>query len=422
MRRLILAPWLLLSALALLAAAVPAGAGNWPRFRGPNGTGVADDKGVPVTWDAKSGVLWKAKVPGAGNSSPVVWGDRIFLQSASADGKERMLLCLSTADGQVIWSRAAPGARARINAKNSWASATPATDGERVYASFWDGEAQARSAYDFKGERLWTYNLGKFVSQHGAGASPVVVEDKVIFLDDQDGTSRLVALDSKGGTVAWQAKRKPFNACYSAPFLLQKPGAAPELIVASTAGVTGYDPRTGGENWNWNWNWGSGKPLRTVGSPVYGQGLVFVGGGDGPGNRHFVAVRADGKGDVSATNLAWEKKTNKVLPYVPGVLAWGEHLYYVNDQGDAGCWEAKTGAAVWEERRLCGAVSASPVLIDGKVYAIDESGDVLVFAAAPAFKLLARNATGERVFASPAVADNRLYVRGASHLFCIGKE
>src|SRR5262249_43809549 len=151
---------------------------NWPRFRGPNGSGTAADKDIPVAWTDKD-ILWKTALPGVGNSSPIVWGDRLFLQSASRDGKERMLLCVDANSGKVLWSKSAPGSRARIHPKNTLASGTPATDGERVYAAFWDGKHLSLAAYDFKGELLWNKDLGEFVSQHGAGHSPVVWRDHV---------------------------------------------------------------------------------------------------------------------------------------------------------------------------------------------------------------------------------------------------
>jgi outer membrane protein assembly factor BamB len=400
-----------------VASVAPAPAANWPRFRGPNGSGIAQDQHIPVQWD-KQTVLWKAVLPGVGNSSPVVWGDRLFLQAASPDGTERFLFCLNTADGKVVWSRSVPAARAPTNARNSLASSTPATDGERVYVVFWDGKEVGLYAYNFQGDFLWKHGLGGFKSQHGAGASPMVFEDKVILANDQDGASVLVCLDGKTGKTVWEAPRKPFRACYSTPLVLEKPGEAPELIVTSTAGVTGYNPRTGGVNWHWTWAFDK-KPLRTVSSSVYADGVLFANSGDGDGSRHAAAVQLDGHGPDTRTRLLWEEK--RTLPYVPGMLVRGEYLYWVNDLGFAGCTVARTGKTVFYERLAAGSVTASPVLIDGKVYAVDESGTVHVFAAEPHFKLLARNKLGERVIASPAVADGRLYVRGQTHLFCIGE-
>jgi outer membrane protein assembly factor BamB len=408
--------------LALGLAAVCADlthAASWPRFRGPNGTGIALDKDIPVQWD-KDSILWKVELPGLGNSSPVTWGDRIFLQSASTDGKERYMLCLSTADGKVLWKQTLTGTKARMHKKNSWASSTPATDGERAYALFWDGSHITLHAFDFQGKQLWDRDLGAFQSQHGPGVSPMVCEDKVILANDQDGTAVLQAFEAKTGKPAWQAERPAFRTCYSTPFLLEKEGAAPELIVASTAGITSYNPRTGKENWKWGWSF-DGMALRTVASPVYGQGLIFANSGDGSGARHLVAVKAGGQGDVTQTNLAWEWKKTRPYPYVPCLLTWGEHLFFVNDLGEVGCVMAKTGDQVWTAKLSTKDVSASPILVNGKIYAIGEEGVVFVFSAGEKFELLAKNDMGEPVRATPAVADNRLYIRGQKHLYCIGK-
>jgi outer membrane protein assembly factor BamB len=227
------------------------------------------------------------------------------------------------------------------------------------------------------------------------------------------------ALDAKDGKIIWQAPRPAFRACYSVPFLLEKPGKPPELIVVSTAGITSYDPSAGKEKWSYTWSF-SGMALRTVASPVSSEGLIFANSGDGSGARHLIAVKIGSSGDVTSTNLAWEWKKNRPFPYVPTMLTWGEHLYFVNDRGEAGCAVAKTGDLVWTED-LGSPVTASPILIDGKIYTISEDGIVYVFPAATSFKLLAKNTLGEAVSATPAVSDSRLFIRGKTHLFCIGK-
>jgi outer membrane protein assembly factor BamB len=390
-------------------------ADNWPRFRGPNGTGIANDKDVPVEWNERDGILWKTPIPGAGHSSPVVWHHRIFVQSATPEADGRLLLCVNAADGKVLWSRSMPATRAHINEHNSWASSTPAVDGKRVYAVFWDGHDMLVTAHDLNGKFLWKHDLGSFTSQHGAAVSPMVCNAKVIVANDQDGSAELVALDARTGDVAWQAPRKAFRACYSTPFVLERQGKAKRLIVASTAGITSYDPQTGREDWNWKWPF-TGMALRTVASPVATEGLIIASSGDGNGSRDAVAVRANGDG--GATRV-WEKKRD--MPYVPTMLAWGEYVYWVHDKGLAiGCMVAKTGKTVWSER-LGEPVSASPVLIDGKIYVVGEQGTVFVFKAGPTYQRLAKNSVGEGVMATPAVADNRLFIRGGEHLICIGK-
>jgi outer membrane protein assembly factor BamB len=407
--------WISLPVLLLTITAVDAA--NWPRFRGPNGTGVAADKDIPVKWDEQSGILWKVALPGRGNSSPIVWGKRLFAQTASKDGKERMLLCIDVTDGKTLWSRTVPGNMGRTHLKNTLASSTPATDGQRVYAAFWDGKDVAMTAYDFDGNLLWRRDLGKFVSQHGAGASPVVYGDKVLFANDQDGLAVLLALDARTGQTAWDVPRKAHRACYSAPFLLEEPGSPPEIVVAGTGGITGYNPDTGKVNWHWNWVFDR-MALRATGSPIFAHGMIFACTGDGDGSRHMVAVRLERNGSGTHPILAWQNK--RAFPYVPTLLTHGEHLYFVNDKGIAACYVAKTGELVWSER-LEGTLTSSPILIDGKIYAAMEDGDVYVLAAEPTFRVLAKNSLGEPVIATPAVADHRLFIRGQEHLFCIGK-
>jgi outer membrane protein assembly factor BamB len=409
-------PWPIVIS-CLIVSPVPTFGDPWPRFRGPNGSGISADRDVPIEWTAKQGILWKTPILGVGNSSPVVWGDRIFLQSATTDGKERLLLCLSTADGSVRWKQVVEGGRARMHPRNTLASSTPATDGRRVYAIVWDGKEVSAHAYDLEGTPVWSADLGGFVSQHGAGMSPIVIGDKVIVANDQDGSSTLVALEANSGKVAWQCPRKLFRACYSTPFALERSEEPPQLIAASTAGITSYDPGTGKENWNWKWTF-SGMPLRTVASPLYHDGMVFANSGDGSGARHAVAIGAPANRAAGNHEIVWEKQRG--FPYVPTMLAWGEHLFYVNDDGIASCLVAKSGEPVWTER-LGGKVSASPILIDGKIYVANEDGTTYVFPASPRFELLAKSPLGETVIATPAVSDGRLYIRGKEHLFCIGR-
>jgi outer membrane protein assembly factor BamB len=414
----------ILSALCGLLTCAIAGAADWPRFRGPNGTGVSADKDVPIQWSEKEGILWKTPIPGHGNSSPIVWGDRLFIQSAADDGSQRWLFCLNAVSGEILWKQAAPGKSAHTHDKNTLASSTPATDGERVYCVFWDGKDLLLSAYDFKGDRVWNRDLGSFASEHGAGVSPIVYDGKIFLADDQGEKidkplpCAVMAFNAKDGTDVWKAPRPSFRACYSTPFILGDEKSKAELIVASTAGVTSYNPADGSENWNYVWTF-SDHPLRTVASPILAGGLVIANAGEGGKGRNLVALRPGGKGDVTKTNLAWQDERS--YSYVPTLLASGDHLYCVNDDGFASCHVAKTGEEVWT-KRLNGKVTASPVLIDGKIYAINEDGDAYVFPASPKeYRLLATSSLGERVFSTPAVSNNRLYIRGKDNLICIGK-
>jgi len=404
----------------------------WDRFRGPNGTGTTDDEDIPLTFGANENMLWKVALPGAGNSSPVVWGKQLFLQAASNDGKRRSLLCLDTADGKIRWQKSIPAESAKIRADSSLASSTPTTDGKAVYVSFWDGKDILVSAYDFQGEALWSKNLGCFNSQHGAGASPILYKDKLILANDMDKDdfttrvpnarpSMLVALDKRTGRLVWETPRVAERACYSAPFLLYRPGQkVPELVVTSSTAVTGYNVDTGAKLWEAE-GWQKHTvpvPMRTVASPsLAGDILCVCSGGDA--GRFAIGLVLPGPGSTDAPQRIWENR--KDFPYVPSPLTRGEYVYFVNDAGFAACFQARSGKRVWFERLAATGFHSSPLLINGKIYATSIAGDVYVFAAEPTFRLLARNTLGEIVRATAAVADGRLFIRGERHLFCFGK-
>jgi outer membrane protein assembly factor BamB len=403
---------LVLVSVCLLSTA---DAADWPRFRGPNGTGIADDKDIPVRWDMNKNVLWKVPIPGQGNSSPVVWNNRLFLQTGNKEGTERILLCLDVGSGATVWTAKMPGNVAKKHTLNTFASSSPAVDRDRAYVVFWDGNNLSMHAYNHDGKPVWTKELGKFTGDHGAGNSPIVFEDKIFFANDQDGKAVLLCLDAKTGNEVWHADRPFYRACYSTPLLRDLPSGKKELVVVSTKGITGYDPDKGTQNWNWIWKFYTKKgELRTTSSPILAHGILFACSGDGGGDRHMVAVTL---GEKPA--LAWENR--KDFPYVPCLLVHGDYLYFVNDKGFAGCFHAKTGNRCWLER-LGGDCLSSPVLIDGKIYSANDDGDVFVIEPTPTkLNVLAKNSLGEIIRASPAVADNRLFIRGQKHLFCIGK-
>ena len=403
-----------LSSLAL-ALALALQAADWPRFRGPNGTGAVAGTLPDIDPAAP---LWKTALPGKGVSSPVVVGGKLYLQTASTDGKTRSLLCLSAADGKVEWARELPGDKAKAHAKNSLASGTPACDGAHVFCSWWDGSAVTLGAYDLTGKPLWQASLGGYVSQHGPGFSPMLHDGLVYVNVDDDERAELVAFDAKSGEKKWIAERKHVRACYSTPFLLERAGKAAELVLGTTTAVTSYDPKTGRVNWEYAIAWPKGEmPLRVIGHPVYAAGLVVVYCGDGSGSRYMAAIDPERK----APAKVWELK--KDTPYVPCVLVKGDRLFWIADKGVATCAEAKTGKAVWAERVFANAdVTASPVMVGDKMVMISEKGELAVVTADKEFAEPAKVSLGERVYASPAVADGRLFVRGEQHLFCFGKK
>jgi outer membrane protein assembly factor BamB len=397
-------------------------ADDWTRFRGPNGTGVADPA-TPTRFALTTDLTWMTTLPGTGFGSPVVVGDKVFVQASSADGSSRSLVCLNVSDGKVAWEKkAVDGKAGKIHKKSSHASGTPCSDGERVFNVFWDGTGLTMTAHDLKGNELWKKGLGSFASQHGFGHSPITTGGLVIFSYDQDGASELVAHDAKTGEQKWRVERKPHRASYTTPFLIEKDGKA-EVVVATTTAVDAYDAKTGKVNWTFTVPWeNADKKLRAIGQPVLAGGNVVLFTGDGDGSRALVAVKAGGTGDTSKSGVAWELK--KGTPYVPGGLVHGDHLYWVADDGQAACADPKTGKVKWTER-LPGlkSVSASPILIGDTVLVIGEDGKVVSFKANPKeLGEVEKSDVGEPVMATPAAAGGKLFIRGGTHLFCIGKK
>lgn len=398
--------------LCLVLGSTLIAAADWPRFRGPNGTGIVEDAALSTSWGSGD-VVERVEVPGRGNSSPVIVKGKVYLQSAGDDGYGRMLLCYDAQTLKPLWTAKVEGQPSRTHAKNSLASGTPAADHQRVVCLFWDGREIALHAFDHDGNALWRQPLGSFASQHGAGHSPILHRDRVFVNLDQDGKAELLCFDATQGKKLWSAKRRAFRASYSTPIIVEESDGV-AVVVASTAGITAYDPNTGNEFWNWDWPFDA-KPLRNVGSPIAAPGMILAIAGDGDGSRHMVAVAMPTA--QQPPRLLWEKKRG--TPYVPCPLLHGEHVYWVNDNGFAGCVHVRSGEMVYDERFTSG-ITASPLLLNGYIVAVDERGNVFSYPAEPKFTRPRRLALNEAVYASPAVADGRLFIRGERHLFVIG--
>ena len=402
--------------IALLLLGVDARAQEWTRFRGPNGIGTSDSKGIPTTWTEKD-FRWRVAIPGESHSNPVFWGDQIFLESALGDAKERLILCLKKEDGSELWSRKVALSKNPKHNLNSFASSTPAVDKDRVYALFADTEKYLVKAWDHAGKELWTVNLGPFDSQHGLGTSPVVYEDHLIVTNDQDGDSFIVALDVKTGKTVWKCPRRGVkqNTAYGTPMILERKGQPTQILTTSNAhGISALDAKTGAMLWE-----AHVFDKRAVSSPVVVGDLVFGTCGSGGGGNYVAAVRLGGKGDVTSSNLAYTVKG--AAPYVPTMVSSGERLYWIDDTGVASSIEPATGRIVWKER-VSDKVSfyGSPVMIDGKIYQVSSKGEMFVLAASDDFKVLARNPMGEGSHSTPCVDGDRLYLKTFTHLVCLG--
>lgn len=413
----------LCAALVPLALCLAARGEEWPGFRGTTGQGLSREKGLPTRWSATDNVAWKAAVPGEGWSSPVVWGERVFLTAATDGGAACHVLALSRADGKLLWDvtvfRQEKGHK---QPRNSYATPTPVTDGEHVYAAFNDGSL---AAVTVRGERAWVNRDVKHYSEHGLASSPVLYQDTLLMAFD--GSSRgpdkalgwqkpwdrafLLALDRKTGKERWRAKRGPSRIAHVTPILVRVDGRD-ELVSPAGDVIQGFDPRTGERLWSV-----SAEGEGVVPSPVSGEGLVFAASGFGKPRLRAVRLRPDGNGATRA--VAWELRNN--VPMMASPLYVRPHLFVVAENGIAHCLKAATGEVVWRER-LDGSYSASPVYADGNVYFLSEQGQTTVVKAGAKFEVVARNALKERCQASPAVSGGRLFIRTAEHVFCVGRK
>jgi outer membrane protein assembly factor BamB len=382
---------------------------DWSGWRGLRGDGTSTEIGLPVHWSADEKIRWKAPVPGLGHSSPIVSGDRLFLTSCDERTKERLLLCFDRQDGRLRWERVALTAPLEKKHQfNSYASSTPATDGSHVWVSFLAQPRVVVACFDNSGLKAWEKSPGEFHSVHGFCSPPVLFRDLVIINVDQDDPGAfIVGLDKLTGDERWRIHR-PGVRSYCPP-LIAEAGGRMQMVLSGSNHVTSYDPGTGRPIWQID-----GPTEQFVASFVMQDGLFFMTGGFP--ERHVLAIRPDGSGDVTSSHIAW--RTMKGAGYVPSPVAWDHHLFLVTDDGVATCWEAKTGKQCWQHR-LGRRHHASPIVADGRVFATDSEGTTYVFAAAPEFLLIAKNAFGEECSASPAVSGGNLFYRTSSHIWCI---
>jgi outer membrane protein assembly factor BamB len=388
------------------------GAKYWPRWRGPSGQGLANGAGYLDTWSATQNVLWKTPVPGNGNSSPIVWADRIFVTTANDGGRRLSLLAYRRSDGRMLWEAAVPTGRTDSGAhyKNGHASATPATDGERVYVSF---GARGLFAFDFNGKVVWQRDLGPMDAYHGTAGSPLLLRDRLILYQDQYSDSFIAAFDTRTGRELWRTRRNA-NVGWGTPIAIRAAGRD-EVIVNSQQWVHSYDPASGKELWRCG-----GTTYEVIPTPVVGYGLVFCSSGRaGP----TLAIKPGGSGDVTRTHLAWESPRGS--PFVPSPILYGEQLYMVNDMASiVTSLSAQSGKVLWQGRLGVAqreGFSASPVAVDGKVFFTNDDGDTFVLRAGATFEILHVNRIGETTLASPALVDGRWYIRTDRNLYAIGK-
>jgi outer membrane protein assembly factor BamB len=435
--------------LAVLFAGAPLAA-NWPQWRGPSGLGLSGESGLPTTWSARENVAWSAALAGLGSSSPIVWGDQIFVTSqvgrlplgggahpalarddaalvsrekpigGSREGPsgkgERISLVVESfhrSDGRRTWEYRfeARGPFPTLHEKHNLATPTAVTDGRHLYAWFGTGQIVA---LDLRGGVVWSTHLGEeyspFDINWGHGSSPVLYKDLLILLCDHQSASYLIALDARSGRQRWKADRGKGRASYSTPLVVPGPDGD-ELLVNSSDRIDGYNPATGELLWH------ADAPRQTpVPSAVFHDGLIYM--TRGYRNSPYLALRPGGRGDVTATHVVWRAPGGG--SYTASLVAHDGLLYMTNDVGVATCAEMKTGQRVWQ-MRLDGVFFASPVAADGKVYFTSQTGETVVVKAGREPVVLARNDLGERLVASPAISDGQIFLRSDARLFAIGK-
>lgn len=403
----------LAAGLALSGAARPTGAGQWPRFRGPNGAGLSDARGLPITW-APAQQNWRVKLPGVGHSSPVVWGRKVFLTCSDQRTGRRSVVCLDVADGRVLWRRDFADKRHRQHRDNCFASASPALDAHGVYVTWATPGRVTLLALDHAGRDRWRRDLGPLVSMHGNGTSPIVFDGLVVLGNDQKGKAFLLAVEAATGRTRWQVERRSGLTPASTPCIHRPPNGPARILFTTTAhGITAIDPATGKTAWE--------VPKvfrdRCVGSPISAGHLAVASYGYGITGDLLVAARGPADGRPGKGEVLWQIK--KSVPLVPTPVAVGKDLFLWRDNGEVTCVELATGKVIWRQR-VKGQFYGSPVCVAGRLYCISRKGEVVVLAAARQFKLLGRTPLGETSFATPAVADGVMYLRTYKHLISVG--
>ena len=425
-------PWIVVA--LMLASGAPAATqqpspvasakGEWPEFRGPGAQGHSSEENLPLEWSETKNIAWKTPVAGLGWSSPVIANDRVWLttaveQAGAPDartlrvGVERGIslraIAFDVATGKEVVNVEVfkiPTDRRDINPKNSWASPSPVIDGDRIYVHF---GADGTAALSPAGEIIWK-NRFEYQSQHGAGGSPIVYGDLLIFSCDGSDAAFVIALDKRTGKTRWKTNRGfPADQAYTTPLVIRA-GDQDQVISVGAFRVRAYEPLTGKEIWRVRYDEG----FSNVPRPVFGHGLVFI--TTGFQQPELLAIRPDGKGDVTRTHVAWSLKRG--APLTPSPIVVGDELYIVNDGGIASCIDAKTGKVIWQSR-LGGTYSASPVFADGRLYFPAEQGVTTVIAPGKEARKLATNKLDGGHLASLAIADGSIFLRTDSALYRI---
>lgn len=413
----------LLTASAILLTSVSQ-AQEWTRFRGPNGQGISHADTIPIKWNEQD-YNWKIKLPGGGHSSPVLWENTVFITSEDRKANTGILLALRVSDGKILWQKEYALTSYRMNSLNSYASASPVVDADRIYAIWPTQKETILAALDHQGNEIWKRDFGGVHCQHGPSISPIVFNDIIVFTHEHENTpdqvggkddqSAWLAVDRKTGQTRWNLQRQTSSKnSYSTPCVYSPAANSSQLIFTSYAhGMTGVDPHTGQVIWEVK----SAFIERVVSSPVIAGELLIGTCGKGSSGQRLIAIRP-GSIDTAEPAEAY-KIDNSSVPYVPTSLAKDDLLFTFHDRGNVSCLRSTTGEQLWSEKPA-GKYYGSPVWVAGRLYCITIDGEVVVIEAAPTYKLLAVNPLGEKSHATPAVGGGKMYLRTFSHLICIG--
>ena len=391
-------------------ACLPCMSQEWTRFRGPNGAGQSETA-MPAKWGEQD-YQWQVDLPGIGHSSPVIWGKKLFIQSAEKDGTQ-LVICLNTETGAEHWSKRYASSTYHTHIRNSFASSTPVVDEDSVYIAFATPDQITLISLSHDGDEQWKRDdLGPFESQHGFATSPVVFGDLLVLSNLQmpkDGDASLssvMAFHKSTGKLAWSTPRVSGKASYSVPCLRETPEGKELVLCSTTHGMFGLDLTTGKEKWAVR----DAFSMRTVSSPTLVGDLVFGSTGSGGGGNYVAAI------DLQLRKVRY--RIEMPAPYVPTPVAYGELMFLWSDKGIVRCIDAATGEVHWQ-KRSSGNCSGSPVRAGDKIFCIDDGGMVVALAAAKEFKLLGETSLGEDSRSTPAIADGKMFLRTYSKLFCL---
>lgn len=404
-----------LLAIPLLLTTPLIAADNWPMWRGGHLDAVSREAGpFPIRWSADQNIAWKTAIPGVGHSSPIVWGDRIFVTSClenQNNNADRVLICLNRTDGKMIWQKAVLSApHERKHKLNSYASSTPATDGKYVYVTFLDHPKIIVACYDFEGNQKWRSCAGKFNSPHGFCSSPILYQNLLIVNCDQDNQPAfIVAYNKVDGEEVYRIDRPNRVRSYCVPLIVEAAGKT-QMVLTGSKCVASYDPATGKQYWLID-----GPTEQFVASAVYTDDTFIITGGFP--EHHILGIKPDGAGNVTSSHILW--RTTRNTSYVPSPIAHRGLFYIVSDEGFASCYEPKTGKMLWNER-LCRHTSASLTAAGDYVYFLDDFGTCYVVRAGRTLEVVAKNKLNEECYASPALSGGQIFIRGVNHLYCIG--